>query len=80
MDPAILVDDDFLQLALTARLAQTLRPRLAVLYCTGHPEKISEEMGPALGPVLSKPFPVEQLHREITRVHQQQAFSRENLL
>ena len=53
-----------------ARRAQALRPTLAVLYCTGHPEMIADEMGPMLGPVLTKPFPIERLHLEITRVLQ----------
>jgi CheY-like chemotaxis protein len=63
-----------------ARRAKALKPRLAVLYCTGHPEAVADEMGPALGPILSKPFHVEQLHREITRVHQVRASSREEVL
>jgi hypothetical protein len=37
-------------------------------------------MGPALGPILSKPISAEQLHREITRVHQGRASSRDNVL
>jgi CheY-like chemotaxis protein len=56
-----------------ARRAKALKPTLAVLYCTGHPEVMGDDMGPTLGPVLTKPFPVQRLHREITRVHQAQA-------
>jgi CheY-like chemotaxis protein len=63
-----------------ARNAQALRPKLAVLYCTGRAELIAEEMGPALGPVLSKPVPVERLHQEITRARQAQSPSRDNVL
>jgi CheY-like chemotaxis protein len=63
-----------------ARRAKAIKPTLAVLYCTGHPELIDEDTGPTLGPILSKPFPIEQLHREITRVHQAQASSRGNVL
>jgi CheY-like chemotaxis protein len=62
-----------------ARSAQALRPKLAVLYCTGHAEMIADKMGPALGPILSKPVPVERLHQEITRVHQAQSPSRDNV-
>ena len=58
-----------------ARRAMALQPRLAVLYCTGHPELTIDNMSPALGPVLTEPFPLEQLHQEITRVHQAQALS-----
>ena len=58
-----------------ARRTKALKPPLAVLYCTGHPELIGDDMGPVLGPVLTKPFFVEQLHQEITRVHQAQALS-----
>jgi hypothetical protein len=48
----------------------------AVLYCTGHPELIGDDMGPVLGPVLrQRPFRVVQLHKEITRAHQAQASS-----
>jgi CheY-like chemotaxis protein len=63
-----------------ARCAQALRPKLAVLYCTGHAEMIVDEMGPALGPILSKPVPVERLHQEITRVREAQSPSRDNVL
>lgn len=56
-----------------ARRAKVIRPTLAVLYCTGNPELIGDDMGPTLGPVLSKPLPVERLEREITRVHWAQA-------
>jgi CheY-like chemotaxis protein len=62
-----------------ARSAQALRPKLAVLYCTGHAEMIADEMGPALGPILSKPVPAERLRQEITRVHQAQSPSRDNV-
>jgi|SRR5687767_9425820 len=58
-----------------ARRAKVLKPTLAVLYCTGHPELIGDDMGPVLGPILTKPFPVQRLHQEITRVHQAQAIS-----
>jgi DNA-binding LytR/AlgR family response regulator len=58
-----------------ARRAKVLKPTLAVLYCTGHPELIGDDMGPVLGPILTKPFPVQRLHQEITRVHQAQAVS-----
>jgi CheY-like chemotaxis protein len=63
-----------------ARRAQDLRPTLAVLYCTGHAEMIADEVGPALGPILGKPLPVDRLHQEITRVHQAQTSSRVNAL
>ena len=63
-----------------ARRAQARRPTLAVLYCTGHAEMIGDEMGPALGPILNKPLPVERLDEEIMRVHQAETFSRENVL
>jgi CheY-like chemotaxis protein len=56
-----------------ARRAKAIRPTLAILYCTGNPELIVDDMGPTLGPVLSKPLRVERLDREITRVHQAQA-------
>ena len=58
-----------------ARRAKALKPMLAVLYSTGHPELIGDDLGPTLGPVLDKPFPIERLLREITRVHQAQASS-----
>ena len=58
-----------------ARRAKALKPTLAVLYCTGHPELMGGDMGPVLGPVLTKPFPAERLHQEITRVQQTQASS-----
>ena len=63
-----------------ARRAKALKPTLAVLYCTGHPEAVADEMGPALGLILSKPISAERLHREITRVHQGQASSQGNAL
>ena len=63
-----------------ARRAQALRPTFAVLYCTGHAEMIGDEMGPALGPILGKPLPVERLHQEIMRVHQAETSSRANVL
>jgi two-component SAPR family response regulator len=56
-----------------ARRAKVIRPTIAVLYFTGNPELIGDDMGPTLGPVLSKPLPVERLDREITRVHRAQA-------
>jgi len=62
-----------------ARCAQALRPKLAVLYCTGRAEMIVDEM-PALGPILGKPVPVERLHQEITRVREAQSPSRDNVL
>jgi CheY-like chemotaxis protein len=63
-----------------ARRAKALKPTLAVVYCTGHPEAVADEMGPALGPILSKPISAERLHREITRVQQGQASSQGNAL
>jgi two-component system, cell cycle sensor histidine kinase and response regulator CckA len=63
-----------------ARRAKALKPTLAVVYCTGNPEAVADEMGPALGPILSKPISAERLHREITRVHQGQASSQGNAL
>ena len=38
-----------------ARRAKQIRPVVAVLYCTGRTDLIVEEMGPALGPVITKP-------------------------
>jgi CheY-like chemotaxis protein len=58
-----------------ARRAKVMGPTLAVLYCTGNPELIVDNMGPTLGPVLSKPLAIERLDLEITRVHQAQASS-----
>ena len=63
-----------------ARRAKALKPTLAVLYCTGHPEAVADEMGTALGPILSKPISAKQLHREITRLHQGQASLQGNAL
>jgi CheY-like chemotaxis protein len=63
-----------------ARRAKALKPTLAVVYCTGNPEAVADEMGPALGPILSKPISAERLHREITRVQQGQASSPGNAL
>ena len=63
-----------------ARRAQALRPTLAVLCCTRCAEMIDDGMGPALGPILGKPMPVERLHQEITRVQQAQASSGANVL
>jgi two-component system NtrC family sensor kinase len=51
-----------------ARRAKGLRPTLVILYCTGHPE-LCEAMGPALGPIVSKPCTPERLHVEIARLH-----------
>ena len=63
-----------------ARRARALRPTLAVLYCTGDAEMIGDEMGPALGPILGKPLPVERLDQEIMRVQRAETFARGNAL
>jgi CheY-like chemotaxis protein len=52
-----------------ARRAKALRPTLAILYCTGHPEMVSEQMGPPLGPVLTKPYATTRLHQAIQQLH-----------
>jgi CheY-like chemotaxis protein len=50
-----------------ARRAKVLRPAIIILYCTDHPE-MCKELGPALGPVLSKPYSPERVHQEIERL------------
>jgi CheY-like chemotaxis protein len=50
-----------------ARRARSFRSALTILCYTGHPE-LCGDMGPALGPVVSKPCTPERLRLEIARL------------
>ena len=51
-----------------ARRAKELRPAMVIIYCTGRPEMIGDDMGPPLGPIITKPCTAERLHQEIERL------------